>query len=710
MLRNTISNFPKDLNETYERILAKVFQSSRNDDMRTVLVRVFRWVLGARRPLTVAELEEAVALEKNDNYLRFDRVASNSGERLIANCGNLVILNENDSTVAFAHHTVQQYLCSMPSNHPFLVEDVLSLKHANHEIGQICLAYLSFSDFETQLIKVATNPVELKKAEQLVWSNVPLGKYIKRTLLGSSRSRETATNIPSEEHTIRFPLPTRSQPSHIMNRKYAMLDYIISTWVWHTAHLTTGSENWAKFQNVVTQRNLIFNFRPWKETEHQIKVQQFFSSALKSGKIQTSVSRGEDLSYGLVPQEVLVYCFLMRHGIRSLLPLVDRATLLQCVKHYQAPSRHITLEQCLQYLSAALHGAELSQWQHVSFWNGHLIYHLMMKGDVIGNPFAVRLAILNFASTEYKTWVDSYTDKMFSEAILLALQADKVDIISVLMRSYVTTPARFVETLLLVIGESHDRIRVMRLILFLPIDINEPWSSELMWKYLFVLHHCLVNLGFIFERELSAMAAMNQFTSRALLALAVGVFKLPKLVRQISKVHNPRSLILDEIDWKSQAYGTAELYHALKPLSGSSLEYNAGLILEIADLCSPTASHWSDREWSNAIKAAGPFFSIEAFEEDQISCLVAAIKAHCLDVVKTLVPMYVDFLQDANNYQASVEIIRAIGISKRDFSSIKDVFVPISWPARTKLQVRDKFAQELRLGTQGWIIDMVLAS
>ncbi|OAL44712.1 hypothetical protein IQ07DRAFT_235926 [Pyrenochaeta sp. DS3sAY3a] len=717
MLRNTIYNFPKDLNETYEKILAKVLQSSRNDDMRTVLVRVFRWVLGARRPLTVQEIEEAIGLDKNDNYLHFDRVASNSGERLIANCGNLVILNESDSTVAFAHHTVQQYLCSLPSSHPLLTGDVLSLENANHEIGQICLAYLSFSDFETQLIKVATNPVELKKAEDLVWSNVPLGKFIKRTLLSSSKSRESATNIPSEEY-IRFPLPTRTQSSDILNRKYVMLDYVISAWIWHTAHLTIRSENWIKFENVATKRNLRFNFRPWNEREHQIKVQQVLSPEKTDWRIPDLISRVEELPSGLLPQDISIHCFMMRHGLRSLLDLVDSTSLVRYIRRYQPPPKHYTLKQCLEVFHFALDQVEPSCWQQISFWNSRFIFDLTIENgyDLMRSDFLLEL--MSFVRTEHTRWAIPYghldLEKIFLEAILLALGADRMNSANLLMRSHVTTPARLVETFLLIIREGHARLQVMHLIFLLPIQSNDLWSSELMWKYLFALHHRFDTSDSFLDLYRTVVAKFNQFTSRALLALSVGVLKSPTMLRRLWR-DLPRArntFVLEEIDWRSQPYGTAELYHALKPLSGSNLDEKVRLLLEISNMFQSKVLNRNDEKLNNAIKEAGSFFSFEAFENDCIPCLLLALDAQCLNVVETLVPMYIDFLQDFKNQEVAIEIIGAIEYSKKDFSSVKHAFALISWPDQVKEPIKSRYETLLhwRGGVNVWIIDMVLAS
>jgi len=58
-IRRAIRNLPKDLPETYERILRKI------EDSGTSLIaqRVFKWAAAAKRPLSVEEMREAIVVE-----------------------------------------------------------------------------------------------------------------------------------------------------------------------------------------------------------------------------------------------------------------------------------------------------------------------------------------------------------------------------------------------------------------------------------------------------------------------------------------------------------------------------------------------------------------------------------------------------------------------------------------------------------------------
>ncbi|KAH7397433.1 hypothetical protein BKA66DRAFT_241811 [Pyrenochaeta sp. MPI-SDFR-AT-0127] len=290
VMRTTIQNLPKNLSKTYARILENVRLSPGGSVKLETMQKVFRWVAGARRPLTLTELEEAVGLEKTDKYLHLDRIATGAGERLIASCSNLVVLNEADYTVSFAHHTVQQFLCS--SAGPANLWPHFNLQSINEHIADICLAYLSFSDFETQLTKVSEVKLEQTQAELLVWWGVPLATSIKGLLTLPRALRKAAIN-KNPHGQIKFPAPVTMQPSDTLATKYAMLDYIIAFWAFHTADITPESSSWPVFKHIASEKQLAFGFRPWDEPEHCDRVQQLRLKKTKEndgGGAQNSLS------------------------------------------------------------------------------------------------------------------------------------------------------------------------------------------------------------------------------------------------------------------------------------------------------------------------------------------------------------------------------------------------------------------------------------
>jgi hypothetical protein len=182
-LRSTIRNLPQDLAETYARILEKVWKGSGGRAKIELMEKVVQWICCARRPLLLAELEEAVGLDQTDTYLHYERVAANSGEKLVSACGNLVVYDRDEKTVALAHHTVEQFLCNIDFTPTFDIMRYMSAPYliffdkttADHHIGKLCIAYLRFTDFEQQVMKAKLPMVlDRKDAEHIICTS-PLG-------------------------------------------------------------------------------------------------------------------------------------------------------------------------------------------------------------------------------------------------------------------------------------------------------------------------------------------------------------------------------------------------------------------------------------------------------------------------------------------------------------------------------------------------------
>jgi len=150
-IREILGNLPHGLSETYERIIDRVSISSN----AIYAQRAMRWVACARRPISIGELQEAVAFTTSDMSWDIDKVVD--GDKLLQSCRGLIV-REKNSKVRFAHHTVRQFLLVSndnhqsfglnKKNHPFL----FTIGHAERTIAEMCATYLCFSDFESALV------------------------------------------------------------------------------------------------------------------------------------------------------------------------------------------------------------------------------------------------------------------------------------------------------------------------------------------------------------------------------------------------------------------------------------------------------------------------------------------------------------------------------------------------------------------------------
>ncbi|KAF2667457.1 hypothetical protein BT63DRAFT_292722 [Microthyrium microscopicum] len=134
-LRNALVSLPKDLDETYERILCGIEEQNRE-----YALRVLRWLAFANSTLTTLEVAEIVAIDaEGEGAFDKDEVLSDP-EDIIALCSSLVTIRE--SAVVLAHYSVQEYLvssraCQGPAKH-----FALEARHSNAIVACGCLMYL----------------------------------------------------------------------------------------------------------------------------------------------------------------------------------------------------------------------------------------------------------------------------------------------------------------------------------------------------------------------------------------------------------------------------------------------------------------------------------------------------------------------------------------------------------------------------------------
>jgi ankyrin repeat protein len=134
--RKALHELPATLNETYERILARV----KPHDIPLVR-RILLWTTYASPKLNINELLEVVSIEEDDECI--DLEARIDEEQILQCCSSLI--RKRAETFELAHFTVQEYLEKMGDVN--LLDYQYSSNPALH-LAQTCLTYLCFSDFD----------------------------------------------------------------------------------------------------------------------------------------------------------------------------------------------------------------------------------------------------------------------------------------------------------------------------------------------------------------------------------------------------------------------------------------------------------------------------------------------------------------------------------------------------------------------------------
>jgi ankyrin repeat protein len=246
-VRQALANLPKDLKETYRRCLERISNPNR------YALKVLRWVSYASRPLHIDELKEAVAFDLQDRAWNSDKISDSAS--LISCCANLVVVDATDQRVRFAHSSVKQYL--EKSRDSEIISYQTDPNQGELDCGELCVSYLSFSDFGLQIEKNSDTKLPFKPPD--LTANLALGK------IGAVASKIRGYIAPTPElqsKSIYMRIPRKSTP--LTDRKpYKFLDYAVENWAMQTKTISRQSIVWNRFQHLALNSNESWNFHPW---------------------------------------------------------------------------------------------------------------------------------------------------------------------------------------------------------------------------------------------------------------------------------------------------------------------------------------------------------------------------------------------------------------------------------------------------------------
>jgi ankyrin repeat protein len=273
---HALENLPKDLPETFNRILQKSRNTKENAALTAHSVLLFRIVAAARRPLTVAELHEAVSIEPGETAWDPDQLV-NDMQKIISCCGGLVVVDEEDFTVQFLHQSVRQFLCSHLVDERVKAYE-MDLASADLDLGIICVTYLNSESHTSQLIKqkpqLAISSAILREA---VPSSNLAGKLAMRLL--SSKKDITHSMRPSLE-AVGALSSSFSSHDQLCN---LFLRYAQENWVYHTTQLrrTIHPRIWHLWKRLVTGEVKTARL-PWSLEEYLKLSPSFVDFVLKT--------------------------------------------------------------------------------------------------------------------------------------------------------------------------------------------------------------------------------------------------------------------------------------------------------------------------------------------------------------------------------------------------------------------------------------------
>jgi ankyrin repeat protein len=117
----------------YDEALERIFSQNRDDAL--LAERVLSWISFAERPLSVTEVQHAIAvLNLGEDETQIDEEGLPDEDLLIAVCAGVVTIDGGNSVIRLIHYTAQQYFERIRDTR---------FPHAQTEIARACLRYQS---------------------------------------------------------------------------------------------------------------------------------------------------------------------------------------------------------------------------------------------------------------------------------------------------------------------------------------------------------------------------------------------------------------------------------------------------------------------------------------------------------------------------------------------------------------------------------------
>ncbi|KAK8018511.1 hypothetical protein PG991_007701 [Apiospora marii] len=254
-IRQALQDLPQDLAEVFRRVLRHINLHRRGSVAR----KIFPWVAAAKRPLTMGELREAIAIEIGQQFTNPSKLCNDMG-KVSSWCENLIEIDEETDSVQFAHSAVRAFLVDAASDST-LADFHFELEAVDHNIGELCVTYLNFNDFK-RTIAVRQNPIQINPS--LIAPTV-LGPVSRSAALISGLMTDiNSTHAPDlyQESSNIFPVGSSSRAENL-KISHPFLEYASTYWISHTKQFRQRrSKTWALWESIVVCGHVLAK-TPW---------------------------------------------------------------------------------------------------------------------------------------------------------------------------------------------------------------------------------------------------------------------------------------------------------------------------------------------------------------------------------------------------------------------------------------------------------------
>ena len=259
-IRAVLEHLPRGLPETFDRLLKRITMQKRQN----LVHKIFQWLSCAKRQLTLQEISEAIVIEPCQSYLSKDQ-SINDITGVPSWCCGLVIRDEQDDTIQFAHSTVKEFLLgdyTSPETDSFRI----TLKDANHYLGQICVTYLHLDNFKKSLRKAPKRMPVIDP--QTIARTAGHGKFQENIL--QAMAKLTSSTKPASEHAAQthtgYLLDNQLGNLHCAGpaaEAYSLFKYASRYWIYHTQDFSSQQDQLWMLWKQVLDSEIEVEIDPW---------------------------------------------------------------------------------------------------------------------------------------------------------------------------------------------------------------------------------------------------------------------------------------------------------------------------------------------------------------------------------------------------------------------------------------------------------------
>ncbi len=222
-------------------------------------------IAAAKRPLTLNELAEAISITPGDTTWSNTKLV-NDVSKFLESCGSCIIVDEELSTVHFAHSSVKRHLLSQPTDldiqynvHHYHI----SSSQADKNLGKIIVTYLNLDVLSTQLT-MSSGPSQHYSASVPTFvarSALPKGDMINKVALAMLRSRRASGKDPGRD--VETSANLMREKNIQIEQAFSLLSYCHQYWLHHSKLVHLEKDQTHKLWELLVSGNVSTVELPW---------------------------------------------------------------------------------------------------------------------------------------------------------------------------------------------------------------------------------------------------------------------------------------------------------------------------------------------------------------------------------------------------------------------------------------------------------------